>query len=172
TVDFNAVKAAGISLVIAKMGGGDSGQYVDSKWAQNLAGIRAAGIPLGSYYFNGPASSPSAAADFQFAHIDWHPGDLVVADVEGSGIAWSPGQVLEWATRMIGHGVPASSVGVYMSASPEHSHDWSAVAALGVFLWVASYGANTGQPGRPPTPAHWRSWSLWQYTSNGSVPGI
>ena len=171
-VDFQAVKSAGVGVVIAKMGGGDAGVYVDGRWVANRDGIRAAGLTLGSYFFNGPGTSPTAAADFQFANIDWHPGELVVIDVEGGTIAWSVSQVIEWVNQMLQHGVPASSIGVYMSASVVRAYNWGPVADLGKFLWVASYGANTGQPGSPPAILHWAGWALWQYTSNGSIPGI
>jgi GH25 family lysozyme M1 (1,4-beta-N-acetylmuramidase) len=170
--NFAQVKTA-VSLVIAKQGGADDGLYTDRQWASNLVGIRAAGLALGSYFFNGPGASPVTAADYQWAAIDYRPGDLVVIDVEGSaGIAWSPAQVLAWCQRMLAHGVRAVDLGMYISASPLRSQDWSAVASLGVFLWVASYGSNSGSPGILPTIRWWSAWSLWQYTSNGSVPGI
>ena len=172
TVDFAQVKASGVGRVIAKMGGGDAGQYLDSWWLSNRDAIRGAGLALGSYYFNGPAVSPTAAADFHFVNIDHRPGDLVIIDVEGGSIAWTPAQVLSWVQRMLSHGVPISDIGVYMSASVTFAEDWSQVAATGAFLWVASYGSNTGTPGPTPSVAHWPSWLLWQYTSNGTVPGI
>ena len=171
-VDFNAVRSAGVGVVIAKVGGGDAGEYVDANWTRNRDGIRGAGLKLGSYFFNGPGSSPTQAADFHFANADWHPGDLLIIDVEGGTIAWSVSEVIEWVNQMLTHGVPASSIGVYMSASVVRNYNWGPVAALGTFLWVASYGANTGQPETPPTVIHWAGWTLWQYTSNGSVPGV
>lgn len=170
--DFAAVKASGVTLVIAKQGGADDGLYTDRQYASNRAGIRAAGMLLGSYFFNGPGTTPAGAADYLFAGMDYHPGDLAVLDIEGSGIAWSPAQALVWVQRMLAHGVRVQDLGVYMSASPERAQDWSAVAAAGVFLWVASYGSNSGSPGTPPRPAHWAAWSLWQYTSNGNISGI
>ena len=171
-VDFNAVKGDGVSRVIAKMGGGDAGVYVDARWASNRDGIRAAGLDLGSYFFNGPGDTPTQAADFQFANIDWRPGDLVVIDVEGHGVAYSPAQAYEWATRMRTHGVPASDLMIYISRSVENGQDFSQIKSLGVELWVADYGTNTGQPGTPPRTVNWPSWALWQYTSNGSVAGV
>ena len=171
-VDFAALKAAGVSRVIAKMGGGDAGVYVDSRWVANLAGIRANGLALGTYFFNGPGDTPTQAADFQFQNIDWQPGDWAVIDVEGHGIAYSPAQAFEWAQRMLSHGVPASDVLIYMSRSVENTEDFSAIASLHVQPWIADYGANTGQPGTPPHTVNWPSWALWQYTSNGTIPGI
>ena len=63
-VNFGAVKSAGVGRVVAKMGGGDAGVYVDADWAANRDGIRAAGLELGSYFFNGPGDTPTQAADF------------------------------------------------------------------------------------------------------------
>jgi GH25 family lysozyme M1 (1,4-beta-N-acetylmuramidase) len=171
-VDFGALKAAGVDLVIDKVGGGDAGLYTDARWQANKAGIRAAGIALGSYFFNGFGASPGTSADYEWGLLDWQPGELVVIDVEGgAGTVWSVSQVLTWVQQMRAHGVPAASLGVYMSASVVTGRDWSSVKAEGVFLWVASYGANTGVQGNPPNTGDW-NWSLWQYTSNGSVPGI
>src|SRR6202042_3461400 len=34
-------------------------------------------------------------------------------------------------------------------------------------LWVAAY-----RNGSPPMPSGWGSWTFWQYSSRGSVPGI
>ena len=171
-VDFAALKAAGVSRAIAKVGGGDAGVYVDSMWRQNLAGIRSHGMQLGSYFFNGPGDTPTQAADFQVANSDWRPGDWLCIDVEGHGIAYTPAQALEWVNRMRWHGVPAVDLWVYMSESVENSEDWSAVVATGANLWVAAYRSNNGQPGTPPHLVHWKSWGLWQFTSNGTAPGV
>ena len=34
-------------------------------------------------------------------------------------------------------------------------------------MWVAAYGFAS-----PPLPAGWTSWTYWQYTSSGTVPGV
>jgi len=170
--DFAAVKAAGVQLVIMREGGADGGLYLDKVYLANRAAARAQGLPIGSYFFNGPAIAPAACADWMLANGDYRPGDLMILDVEGAGLAWSPAQVLVWVQRMLARGVRIADIGVYMSASPERSQDWSAVAATGAFLWVASYGTNNGSPGTPPKPTHWAAWSLWQYTSTATCPGV
>ena len=60
---------------------------------------------------------------------------------------------------------------IYMSASPANSYDWSRVVNGNFGLWVASYGANTGAPGTPPTNRYWPFYILWQYTSKGYING-
>ena len=58
-----------------------------------------------------------------------------------------------------------------MSASPANSYDWTRVVNGNFGLWVASYGANTGAPGTPPTNRYWPFYILWQYTSKGYING-
>ena len=60
---------------------------------------------------------------------------------------------------------------IYMSASPANSYDWTRVVNGNFGLWIASYGANTGAPGTPPTNKYWPFYILWQYTSKGYING-
>ena len=53
TIDWNKIKKAGIEFAIIKAGGSDAGFYTDSKWEANYKGAKAAGIPIGAYYFVG-----------------------------------------------------------------------------------------------------------------------
>ena len=34
-------------------------------------------------------------------------------------------------------------------------------------MWIAAYGFAS-----PPMPPGWKSWTFWQYTSSGTVPGV
>ena len=61
TIDWNKVKAAGIKFAIIKAGGSDAGFYTDSKWEANYKGAKAAGIPIGAYYFVGKDCVTAAA---------------------------------------------------------------------------------------------------------------
>jgi GH25 family lysozyme M1 (1,4-beta-N-acetylmuramidase) len=170
--NFTQVKASGVSLVIMKAADGEGAHIVDdSVYTVNRAAARAVGLSVGSYYFNGPAVSPAAAADHMWAIIDWQPGDVVAIDVEGS-MAWNPAQVLEWVNRIKAYGVPDMANLVYMSSSVTKAHDWSAVVGAGAQLWVAQYGPNDGSPHGSPSIACWPDWVLWQYTSNATCPGV
>jgi GH25 family lysozyme M1 (1,4-beta-N-acetylmuramidase) len=172
--DFAKVRAAGVGLVIMKMGGAEPGHlYFDSVYKANRAAARAVGLAVGSYFFNG-AVNPTDAANFQMNNADWKPGDIVALDVENAtNVArWNPAQVLEWCKAVRARGVPANRILVYMSSSVTRAANWSAVAALGVGLWVAQYGTNNGTPQGSPSIAYWSSWALWQYTSAKTWPGI
>ena len=34
-------------------------------------------------------------------------------------------------------------------------------------MWIAAYGFSS-----PPMPPGWKTWTFWQYTSSGTVPGV
>ena len=172
--DFVQVAASGVTLVILKAVDVERGYpVVDSVYLVNRAAARAAGLRVGSYLFNGP-DQPSAAADYYLSVIDWRPGDVAAVDVENAlGVnRWNPGQVLEFCTRLVSRGIPASSILVYMSSSVTRAYDWAPVVAFGVGLWVAQYNANDGTVGAPPTVSYWPGWVLWQHTSMARVPGV
>ena len=171
--DFAQVRAAGVSLVIMKAGGGEGGRlYADSVYVANRAAARAVGLAVGSYFFNGPVD-PTAAADFHMTIADWRPGDIIAIDVENNGsyTHWTPAMVFTWCSRIVAHGVPADRVLVYMSSSLLGA-GWGSLVGLGVGLWVAQYGPNDGNPHSVPSSAPWPSWNLWQYTSAAGCPGV
>lgn len=167
--DFAAVKASGVKRVLMRAADGEGGTIVDdSVYIANRTAARAVGLAVGSYFFNGNATTPSAAAAHQWSIIDWRPGDIVAVDIEGAaGIEWSVGQALEWCHWMLNQGVPAALIFVYMSSSVDTSA-WGPVWALGVQPWIAQYGPNDGNAHTPPSVP----WAMWQYTSVASCPGV
>ena len=52
-IDWKAVKTSGIEFVILKAGGSDAGFYIDAKFEQYFTGAKAAGLPVGAYYYVG-----------------------------------------------------------------------------------------------------------------------
>ena len=170
---FGQVRAAGVTLVIMKCGGGEGGRlYGDSVYVANREAARAVGLAVGSYFFNGPVD-PSAAADMQMRIVDWRPGDVVAIDIENNGNQrhWTPAEAMIWVQRILAHGVPADRIFVYMSAGLL-GLGWDAIAALGVRVWVAQYGPNDGAMHSTPGSGPWAGYTLWQWTSVASCPGI
>ena len=171
--DFNLVRSSGVTDVIMKCGGGEAGRlYVDGVYQANRAAARASGLGSGSYFFNGPVD-PVAAADFQMSIIDWQPGNIVALDVENNGNTphWTPSQASAWAQRILAHGVPTHLIYVYMSSSVL-GVGWWAIVNLGVQLWVAQYGPNDGQAHSQPSSGPWPGYTLWQFTSTATCPGV
>lgn len=172
--NFNAIKASGVTRVIMKAAGAESGSlYADSVYIANRATARGVGLAVGSYFFNGPVN-PTAAADYYFSIIDYHAGDYVALDCENATnvTRWNAAQSVAFFSRLIQRGVRIQDLFIYMSSSVTRAENWSPVVNMGIKLWVASYGANNGSMGTPPSVGWWPGWSMWQYTSAKSIPGI
>jgi GH25 family lysozyme M1 (1,4-beta-N-acetylmuramidase) len=152
-------KAAGVTRVILKAGGGDSGRYQDSMWTTNAPTVVAAGLILEAYWFNG-TTDPAGDAAFVLTFLP--AGIRVWADVEseGSMAHWSDDQADTFERAVIAGGHPT---GTYMSSSVTFG-SWPKCSRRP--LWVAAYGGSA-----VPAVGSWRAPVLWQYTSTGHLPG-
>ena len=89
-VSITKLKNAGVKFVIARVGGADDlkvGKYKDSKWDQNYANCKAAGMPIGAYYLLGGTTEAEARAEAK--HCKQLLGDVkleypVYLDMEGN----------------------------------------------------------------------------------------
>ena len=167
-IDWARVKSAGIGFAIIKAGGSDDGFYTDSKWAKNYAGAKAAGIPIGAYYFVGKNCVNAAAGK---------------ADAERF-IKILGGKQLEYPVYIDNEVQPSSAkagiteatiafcetmkaagyfVGIYGSTYSGF-HDRMDDSKLKAYThWVAQYASKCTYSGK---------YGIWQYSSKGSVNGI
>src|SRR5437660_7476592 len=85
TIDWAAVKGAGVSFAIARVS--DGLNYPDAYFDSNWAAIKAHGMVRGSYQYFEPAQDPIAQANYLLQHIGTlGPGDLAPAiDTETLG---------------------------------------------------------------------------------------
>ena len=166
---LRAWKAAGVTRVVLKAGGADDGVYKDADHDTNAAYVRAVGLGVDHYWFNGPGDA-SHAATF-LAYANGKPGDRYWLDCEseGSMVHDTPSVALEFTNYVRAHAPSPDVVGIYMSSSVTGEADWAANAAVDA-LWVANYGANTGTPGTTPGISYWKTYTYWQYTSVGHLP--
>ena len=155
----------------------------DERYDVNYDAARAAGIAVGPYHraFAGGRGRDGVKADakaeagvFITSVGRLRPGDLAPAlDVETPFDGLSPGKLRLWVRTWL------MRVERKLGARPiiyTNMSSWSATgdttefALAGHPLWVAEWGVR-----RPSVPAgNWagESWSVWQYTSSGSVAGI
>jgi lysozyme len=164
-VNWQPIKQAGIVYAFAKVTEGVS--FVDSQFANNWQGMKAAGIVRGAYHYFRALQDPQAQAANFLAHVQLEAGDMPpVVDVEGANnktatnAQWINGlqaylNIVQAAT----HRVPI----IYTRASfwnPRLNN------SFGNFpLWVAHYGVN-----KPTLPNAWTKWAFWQYTDQQPVP--
>ncbi|MEV0650817.1 GH25 family lysozyme [Phytomonospora sp. NPDC050363] len=176
-IDFGQIVAQGHTFAIVKEGGSQlsEGNYITARYVEQVDAARAAGMRVGHYWLAGDFAAPAAAADYLVDHLhDYRSGDVIALDnevLDESTRLWNDDQVVEFFSRVherIGDHVPW----LYMGASDLRSLTWARTIALGVRLWVASWGANDGTyPGEPSLGGAYPSWSAHQYTSMGQIDG-
>jgi lysozyme len=191
TIDWAQVKAAGVkfAFVQASRGTGYDCDVVpddcgpDLYYATNYAAAKAAGIRVGPYHrvFIDPEPLEQLRTDARLEADTFtsmvgslQPGDLRPAlDVEspfdGATAVQIRVWIKTWITR-VKRNLGASPIIYTNNASWAATGNTTKFAAKGYPLWVANFDVKS-----PLVPAsNWagRGWSVWQYTSSGTVPGI
>lgn len=167
-IDWNRVKASGIKFAIIKAGGSDDGFYTDSKFEQNYKGAKAAGIPVGAYYFVGKgctsAADGKADAERFIAQLKGKQFEYpVYMDCEVTPLSEKKGATdaaIAFCDALEKAGYYAGIYGSTYSTFQSRLDD----SRLTRFAhWVAQY-ANTC--------TYWGDTGIWQYSSTGYVNGI
>lgn len=167
-INWNAVKNSGIEFAIIKSGGSDNGFYQDDKFEQNYTNAKAAGIPVGAYYFVGPLciSKEDGIADAE-RFIEQLKGKTfeypVFIDLE----ATNPSNKAGATAACIGFCETMEQAGYYCGI---YASDVSGFAdrldldrLTAYDKWVARYGSK---------PQYVKTYGMWQYSSSGKIQGI
>lgn len=175
-IDWTKVAAAGKTFAFMKATEGTT--FLDSQYATNHAGARAAGIRTGAYHFAQPSSSTAdavAEADWFVANMNLTPGDLFPAlDLEvRNGL--TNAQLISWTQAFMTELYAKTGVkgAIYTSPSfwSSYMNDTTWFAANGyTVLWIAHWFVSA-----PRVPAsNWggKGWTFWQYDDCGNVAGI
>jgi lysozyme len=169
SINWTAVKSDGVQGTFIKATEGKSG--IDMKFSSNALGAATASLKVGFYHYAHPELYDpfSEAANF-FRTVSGHKADFPhVLDVEGEAdnIAGGGAALTAWCVtwlkeveRLTGH--PAM---VYTGASFAKSNLGKELAKWP--LWIAHYGTE-----KPMSNNTWDTWSVFQYTSTGSVKGV
>jgi GH25 family lysozyme M1 (1,4-beta-N-acetylmuramidase) len=182
TINWSLVAGAGKRFAIIKATDGqvqpDGSLFIDPRYATNHSGAKAAGLWTGAYHYARPGANANDAileADHFASHINLGSGDLNPAlDLEESGGLSIPA-LQAWVTTFLGRVTARIGARPMIYTSPafwkKYMGDSRALADAGyTTLWVAHWGVAS-----PTVPAeNWggRGWTFWQYTSDGTVPGI
>ncbi len=166
SVNWSTVARSGVQFALAKATEGET--FVARTFATNWAEMQDAGIVRGAYHFFRPVDDPQAQAEHflrnvQLGQADLPPGlDLEARDgVDPGTLILRVGQWLDVVKTAINR-TPL----IYTSPS-----FWEALGAPRGFsdypLWIAHYDRSS-----PTIPRGWSTYTVWQYTSKGSVNGI
>jgi len=167
-IDWAKVKGSGVEFALIRVSDGLSA--VDEKFNDNWQGSKDAGLHRGAYQFFRPASDPIAQAKhFVDAIGTLEVGDLPpVIDIETRG-GLSPDLIVARAQQWIDYveaelGLrPVVYTARYFWDGEMNDHPGLA----GYDLWVPHWG-----PECPNVPDPWATWTFFQTTDSGTVPGI
>ena len=166
-IDFNAVRDAGCSFVLMRIGYGGNSISADQYYYQNMENAVNAGLDVGVYFYS--TASTQEEARFQ---ADWIAGELngralqfpVVFDWESFSNFQKYGMSLydlnamydAFADQMAQHGYPT----MLYSSKSRLGNIWR---TEGRPIWLAHYTSYTNYDG---------DYSIWQQSSHGRINGI
>lgn len=176
-IDWNKVKAAGVSYAIIRCGyrGWGNGKIVaDSYFKQNIEGALAAGLQVGVYFYTQAITATEARqeADFCVNSVKGYKItlpiyiDIEFADAEGRldsknlSKASKTNICKAFANRVQSAGYTG---GVYANKSWLETEIDGKALAQKYAIWLAHYASSTTYAGE---------FSMWQYSSKGSINGI
>lgn len=167
-INFSSVKESGIEFAILKAGGSDAGFYTDSKFEENYTAAAAAGLNVGCYYFagskfigekNGTADAKRFASIIKSKKFDMP----IYLDIEAQPTSEKSG-ITEAAIAFCDHMEKQGYfIGIYASDISGFKERLDPSVVTKYSSWVARYGKQ---------PEYNRYWSMWQYSSTGTVAGI
>jgi lysozyme len=175
-INWPRVAAAGYKFAFIKATEGD--YYGNPYYAADLAQAKAAGLNVAGYHFAVPNVSGGASqADYAVRDSDYttngHTMPLAL-DIEynpygAECYGLSHARMVSWISAFAAEvrRLTGQRPIIYTTADWWHTCTGGSTAFGSDPLWVAGYGSAS-----PPMPAGWANWTFWQFTSQGSVPGI
>jgi GH25 family lysozyme M1 (1,4-beta-N-acetylmuramidase) len=178
-IDWSQVAASGIRFAAVKA---TEGAYYQNPYAlTDLAQAQAAGLSAVAYAFaipngNGSSGSPATQADYLLNYLGTESRTVpIMLDIEynpygGECYGLSATAMVSWISAFDAEIQAQTGRLPIIYAPPGWWSDCTGgSAAFGqVPSWVPDYSST----GSPSLPAGWTSWTLWQYASTGTVPGI
>lgn len=166
-IDWNKVKADGIEFAILRAGYGKLAKQKDDRFEDNYKGAKAAGIPVGAYWYSYAMDEDEAKQEaevcvsilgnkqFEFP-IFFDQEEKKTLD---TGKANCSSMVRTFCDVLESHGY---WVGLYTSRSMLSTHIEDDIKTR-YALWVAEWGSKLNYSG---------SVGIWQYSEKGNVDGI
>ncbi|MEU1352237.1 GH25 family lysozyme [Streptomyces sp. NPDC005775] len=173
-INWSSVRGAGIEFSWMKATEGLT--YKDPTFSANYLNAYNAGVIRGAYHYARPDVSGGAAqADFFASNGGaWSRDNLTlpgVLDIEGTCYGYSQAGMRQWVLDFYNKYKARTGRDVVIYTSPSWWNSctggWSGMSALSP-LWVAHWTS----AGSPSIPSGFPYWTVWQYSSTGSVSGV
>lgn len=166
-IDYSQVKSSGIDVVYIKASQGNS--IIDSHFRTNYENAKANGLKVGLYHFLTARSVEEAQqqAEYFTSVISGTSPDCKLAmDFEVFGnLNTQQINDISFAFLQKVQQLTGKEVIVYSDAS-NAANTFSPALANSYPLWVAEYGVTS------PRTGNWSTYEGFQYSDNGTVPGI
>ena len=166
-IDWQKAKADGIEFAILRAGYGRLASQKDKRFEQNYSGAKAAGIPVGAYWYS-YAMSPEEAeleADVFLSVIKGKQFEMpVYFDLEEKKQFDLGKEKVSAIMRAFLERVESAGyfTGLYGSASPLFTHTADDIKSH-YTIWLAHWVDRTNYSG---------AYAVWQYSEKGKVDGI
>ena len=179
TIDWDTLWNSGlIDGVILRIGYGSAYNQLDNQFLNYLANIKRLNIPYTIYLYSYAENASEAIMEadnlrnWMVNYGAWPTSALnVYLDVEHYGYNLSTQQyddiILNFINRMNSYGI-GSSVYTYKNLAEKVFSQ----AVRAYTDWISHYTDANTVNGNPSIITSYPSWRGWQYTSNGSLPGI
>lgn len=176
-IDWQAVAASGVEFAMLRLGFRGYGQEgtinLDTRFQQNLAGARAAGIRVGVYFFSQAISVEEAVEEAHFVLenlagaaldypvvYDWESISGAKARTDGMDGGLLTDCAIAFCELVSSAGyTPMVYYGLQLGYL---KYDLSRLTAYDV--WYPQYGVER--------PSMYYNYRIWQYSDKGTVPGI
>lgn len=158
-VTWSKVAGAGYDFAWCKASEGVT--FTDRFLEPNVRGAKANGLKVGAYHFLSHGNIAGQADHFcrLVRAVGLGKGDLIpVVDVEKAGVTQDD------AAAFLSRVQADLGVRPLIYTFPSFLR-WRSV--FGARLWIANFGVS-----RPTIPAPWKAYTVWQFSDNGSVPGV
>ena len=170
-IDFREARDAGISFAWLKATEG--GDMVDPAFAENAAGARRAGVPVGAYHFYYFCRPAHEQAAWFIENVPKVRGDLPpILDMEWNHLSPTctlrpPAAEVRASIREFSR-IVARHYGTapLIYTTPDFYERNDLGSLRGVEFWLRSVKAHPNE--RYPN----ERWSFWQYSGTGLVPGV
>lgn len=173
-IDWQQVKEAGVEFVMIRLGYRGYGQGTlneDPMAQENYRGAKAAGLKVGAYFFSQAISVEEAEEEAEYAMQiarDWELDMPLVYDWECLADDYRTigvdARLLTDCTKAFCDAVKAQGLTPMIYFNPNQSRKQMYLAELtGYDFWLAMYSDQMDYPYKV---------DMWQYTNQGSVPGI
>lgn len=162
-IDWNAVKASGINFALIKATEGVD--YIDPNFTTNAQGAAAAGLNIGAYHFLRAGDVQKQASQFIDAIKPYQWNYPIICDVEHAELQSLGKAAITDMVVTFCEAVRAAGYTPMVYANPYWCSTYLDMTRLSAYdLWLAHYNVDSPSTKNPFT--------IWQYTSTGSVPGI